>query len=188
MTGPKYVIEGTGGLAQALEQQIDIDWEQAKFDAFDQLALKSYNSAVPTESSIHCILELHNIYPFDPAQVESIETDAVQDTYDFTGGGRFGPKTDVHTKEEADHSLPYLLAVAFFDRDVQTAQLTPERIAKPDVQSLLLKVQVRPDESFTTRYPGETPSRITVRLKSGKSYSHEVTNYPGFPTRPFTLG
>ena len=28
------------------------------------------------------------------------------------GGGTFGPKTDVHTKEQADHSLPYLLAVA----------------------------------------------------------------------------
>jgi hypothetical protein len=29
-------------------------------------------------------------------------------TSDFTGGGRFGPKTNVHTKEDADHGLPYL--------------------------------------------------------------------------------
>jgi 2-methylcitrate dehydratase len=110
----------------------------------------------------------------------------VQDTYDFTGGGRFGPKTNVHTKEDADHSLPYLLAVALFDRDVQTAQLSPERIAKADVQSLLLKVSVKPDKSFTVRFPAEFPSRITVRLKSVQSFSHEVSNYPGFPTRPFT--
>jgi 2-methylcitrate dehydratase len=73
-----------------------------------------------------------------------------------------------------------------FDRDVQTAQLNPERIAKPDVQSLLLKVSVKPDESFTARFPAEFPSRITVRLKSGQSFSHEVSNYPGFPTRPFS--
>jgi 2-methylcitrate dehydratase len=186
ITGPKYVIEGSCGLAQALDRPINIDWEQTKLDCFDHLSLKSYNSAVPTESAIFCILELHKMHPFDPAEVISIEADVVQDTYDFTGGGRFGPKTNVHTKEDADHSLPYLLAVALFDGDVQTAQLTPERIAKPDVQSLLLKVSVRPDNSFTARFPAEFSSRITVRLKSGQSFSHAVSNYPGFPTRPFT--
>jgi 2-methylcitrate dehydratase len=102
------------------------------------------------------------------------------------GGGSFGPKTDVHTKEQADHSLPYLLAVAVLDGSVQPAQLTPERIAKPDVQRLLLKVKVRPDDNFTARYPSETPSRITVRLTTGASYTHEVKDYPGFATRPFT--
>jgi 2-methylcitrate dehydratase len=186
VTGPKYVIEGSCGLAQALDQSVNIDWEHTKLDCFDRLSLKSYNSAVPTESAIFCILELHKANPFDPAEVMSIEADVVQDTYDFTGGGRFGPKTDVHTKEDADHSLPYLLAVALLDGDVQTAQLNPERIAKPDVQSLLLKVIVRPDNSFTARFPAEFPSRVTVRLKSGQSLSHEVSNYPGFPTRPFT--
>ena len=186
VTGPKYVIEGSCGLAQALDQSVAIDWEHTKLDCFDRLSLKSYNSAVPTESAIFCILELHKANPFDPAEVMSIEADVVQDTYDFTGGGRFGPKTDVHTKEDADHSLPYLLAVALLDGDVQTAQLNPERIAKPDVQSLLLKVIVRPDNSFTARFPAEFPSRVTVRLKSGQSLSHEVSNYPGFPTRPFT--
>ena len=60
------------------------------------------------------------------------------------------------------------------------------RFVNPDVQKLLRKVQVRPDESFTTRYPSETPSCITVRLTSGKSYTHEVNEYPGFATRPFT--
>lgn len=186
VTGPKYVIEGSCGLAQALDQSVNIDWEHTKLDCFDRLSLKNYNSAVPTESAIFCIIELHKIHPFDPAEVVSIEADVVQDTYDFTGGGRFGPKTNVHTKEDADHSLPYLLAVALFDGDVKPAQLNPERIAKPDVQGLLLKVRVRPDKSFTGRFPAEFPSRMTIRLKSGQSFSHEVSNYPGFPTRPFT--
>jgi 2-methylcitrate dehydratase len=173
-------------LAQALGEQIRIDWDGVKLDAFDRLALKSYNTAVPGQASIHCMLELRNAHAIDPAQVESIENDAFQDAYDFMGGGGFGPKTDVHTKEQADHSLPYLLAVALLDGSVQPAQLAPERIAKPDVQKLLRKVKVRPDESFTTRYPSETPSRVTVRLTNGKSYTHEVNDYPGFATWPFT--
>jgi 2-methylcitrate dehydratase len=76
--------------------------------------------------------------------------------------------------------------VAAIDGEVHTAQLTPERIARPDVQSLLLKVQVRPNAGFTARYPAEMPARVTVRLTNGQSYTQEVKDYPGFPTRPFT--
>ena len=79
-----------------------------------------------------------------------------------------------------------MLAVAALDGKVQPAQLEPERINRPDVQALLLKVQVRPDDSFSAQYPSLVPARVTVRLKDGKSYSHEVQDYPGFPTHPFT--
>jgi 2-methylcitrate dehydratase len=186
VTGPRYVIEGANGLAQAVGVPIHIDWENEKLDCFDRLALKSYNTAVPGQSSIFCILELRKAHTIDPSQVDSIEEAVFQDAYDFMGGGSFGPKTDVHTKEDADHSLPYLLAVALLDGDVQPAQLEPGRIEAPDVQDLLRKVTVRPDDGFTAQYPDEVPSRVTVHLTDGKSYSHEVKSYPGFPTRPFT--
>jgi 2-methylcitrate dehydratase len=186
VTGPKYVIEGPYGLAQALGQPIRIDWERQTLDCFDRLVLKSYNSAVPAQSAIHCMLELRKARPFNPADVASIEADVVQDTYDFTGGGKFGPKMVVHTKNEADHSLPYLLAVAAIDGEVQTAQLEPHRIAKPDVQALLRKVTVMPDAAFTARYPAEFPSRVIIRLEDGSSYEQEVNDYPGFSARPFT--
>src|SRR3984957_3758057 len=161
VTGPKYVLEGPNGLAQALGQSISVDWKREQLDCFDRLSLKSYNSAVPTESPIFCMLELRKLHPFDPAKIVGVEAETFQAAYDFTGGGKFGPKTNVHTKEDADHSLPYLLAVAALDGDVQPAQLDPGRIAKPDVQRLLEKVEIRPDNGFTARYPGETPSRIT---------------------------
>jgi 2-methylcitrate dehydratase len=186
VTGPKYVIEGPNGLAQALGKSIQVDWDHMKLDCFDHLALKRYNSAVPTESAIFCTLQLHKLHPFNPADIVSIEADVFQQAYDFTGGGRFGPKKNVHTKEDADHSLPYLLAVGILDGDVQPAQLEPGRIAKPDVQDLLQKVTIRPDEDITARYPAEVPSRVTVQLKNGESFTHEVSDYPGAPTRPFT--
>jgi 2-methylcitrate dehydratase len=186
VTGPKYVIEGPNGLAQLLGQPINLDWDHMQLNCFDRLSLKNYNSAVPTESAIFCMLELRKVHPFDPVKIVSIEANVFQYAYDFTGGGKFGPKTEVHTKEDADHSLPYLLAVAALDGDVQPAQLDPARIARPDVQKLLLKVHVRPDDDFTARYPNELSSKVTVRLEGDKSYSHEVKDFPGFYTRPFT--
>jgi 2-methylcitrate dehydratase len=186
VTGPKYVIEGPNGLAQALGKSIQVDWDNMKLDCFDQLVLKTYNTAIPAQSAVFCTLELHKAHPFDPAKVVSIEAGVFQDAYDFTGGGRFGPKKNVHTKEDADHSLPYLIAVALLDGDVQTAQLEASRIAKSDVQDLLQKVTVRPDDGFTARYPAELPSRVTVRLESGELFTHEISDFSGDPVRPFS--
>ena len=115
VTGPRYVIEGPNGLSQALDKPIRVDWGNVKLDCFDRLALKSYNTAFPGQAAVFCTIELHKGYPFDPAAVVSVEADVFQDAYDFMGGGRFGPKKNVHTKEDADHSLPYLLAVSGVD-------------------------------------------------------------------------
>jgi 2-methylcitrate dehydratase PrpD len=186
VTGPKHVIEGPNGLAQALDRSIQVDWDQVKLDCFDRLSLKSYNSAVPTQSAIFCTLQLHQAHPFDPADIVSIEAEVFQDAYDFTGDGRFGPKKNIHTKEDADHSLPYLLAVGLLHGDVQPAQLEPSRISKSDVHNLLQTVTVRPNEGFTARYPAEVPSRVTVRLRSGQVFTHEVSDYPGASNQPFT--
>src|SRR5579863_2247878 len=186
VTGPKYVIEGPNGLAQAVGKSIQVDWDDMTLDCFDRLALKSYNTAIPAQSAVFCVLALHKAHPFGPADIVSIEAEVFQDAYDFTGGGRFGPKHDVHTKEDADHSLPYLLAVALLDGDVQPAQLEPSRIEKRDVQDLMQKVTVRPDAGLTARYPAELASRVTVRLKSGTSFTQEISDFPGAPARPFT--
>jgi 2-methylcitrate dehydratase len=184
--GPTYVIEGADGLAHALGQPIYVDWAAEQLDCIDRLALKSYNGAVPTQSAIFCMLELRKVHPFDPNDVVSILGEVFQDAYDFTGGGKFGPKKNVHTKEDADHSLPYLLAVAAIYGQVLPTQLDAATIAKPDVQSLLQKVEIKPNNAFTARYPAEMPARITVLLKSGETYTYEVSTYPGFPTRPLT--
>jgi 2-methylcitrate dehydratase len=72
------------------------------------------------------------------------------------------------------------------DGDVQPAQLDSGRIAKSDVQDLLQKVSIRPNAAFTAHYPAEVMSRVTVRLKNGESFNHDVSSYPGASNRPFT--
>jgi 2-methylcitrate dehydratase len=92
----------------------------------------------------------------------------------------------VRTKEQADHNLPYLLAVALLDGDVMPAQFRPDRITKADVQQLLKKVSVRLNQEYTDQYPAKMPAKITVRLQDGKVIEHEVQDYPGVASHPFT--
>ena len=72
------------------------------------------------------------------------------------------------TKEEADHSLLYVVAVAILDDQVMPAQYLSERIESQDVQSLLRRVIVRPLDDFSRHFPAEMPSRIQITLDDGR--------------------
>jgi 2-methylcitrate dehydratase len=132
------------------------------------------------------MVELARQDKIDPEKVISIEADVFQLAYDFAGGGLYGVDKVIRIKEQADHSLPYLLAVALLDGNVMPAQFNPERIMRPDVQNLLKKVSVRPNHEYTEQYPQKMPAKIIVRLQDGKVIEHEVQDYPGLASHPFT--
>lgn len=101
-----------------------------------------------------------------------------------SGVAKKAPRPFVLTKEQADHSLPYIVAVALIDGTVLPEQYQPERILRPDVQELLKKVTVRPVEVLSRRFPEEMPCRLTVKLKDGRELIKEKQDYEGFRGRP----
>jgi 2-methylcitrate dehydratase len=184
--GPLQVIEGPMGIDHLLRMQINIDWDKVGYDGVVESSIKKYNSMIHTQSAVHCMVELGSRNKIDPGKVISVEAEVIQLAYDFAGGGLYGIDKVIRTKEQADHSLPYLLAVALLDGDVMPAQFAPDRIIKSDVQGLLKKVSVRPNREFTEVYPAKMPAKITVRLQDGQVIEHEVQDYPGLATDPFT--
>jgi 2-methylcitrate dehydratase len=184
--GPLQVIEGTNGIDNLLHMQVQIDWDKEGYEGVLESTIKMYNAMIHTQSAVHCMVELVKQNKFDPGKVVSIQADVTRITYDFAGGGLYGMDKVVRTKEQADHNLPYLLAVALLDGDVMPAQFEPDRIARADVQQLLKKVSVRPDNEYTDQYPAKMPAKITVRLQDGTMIEHEVQDFPGLASDPFT--
>jgi 2-methylcitrate dehydratase len=184
--GPLQVIEGPMGIDHLLRMKINIDWDKEGYEGVVESTIKKYNSMIHTQSAVYCMVELLKQNKIDPTKVVSIEAEVFQLAYDFAGGGLYGTDKVIRTKEQADHSLPYLLAVALLDGDVQPAQFKPDRIVKPDVQALLKKVSVRANHEYTDEYPEKMPAKITVRLQDGQVIEHEVQDYPGLASRPFT--
>src|SRR5207302_623855 len=78
-------------------------------------------------------------------EVQRIEIDIFDVAHRIIGGGEEGGKHAVRTKEEADHSLPYMAAAALLDGELGPAQYEPARIARADVQALLRRIEVLPD-------------------------------------------
>src|SRR5271169_3447009 len=184
--GPLQVIEGPLGIDHLLGMKIDIDWDKQGYDGVTESTIKKYNSMIHTQSAVHCMVELARQKKIDPNKIVSIEAEVFQLAFDFAGGGLYGVDKAIRTKEQADHSLPYLLSVALIDGDVMPAQFKPERIIKPDVQGLLKKVSVRPNHEYTEEYPKKMPAKISVRLQDGSVIEHEVQDYPGLASHPFT--
>jgi 2-methylcitrate dehydratase len=184
--GPLQVIEGTNGVDSLLHMQVRIDWDKEGYEGVLESTIKKYNAMIHTQSAVHCMVELVRQRKVDASKVVSIEADVTRMTYDFSGGGLYGMDKVVTTKEQADHNLPYLLAVAMLDGDVMPAQFEPDRIARADVQQLLKKVSLRPDHEYTELYPAKMPAKITVRLQDGAVIEHEVQDFPGMPSDPFT--
>jgi 2-methylcitrate dehydratase len=186
ITGPLEVFEGNKGFMDTIAGPFEIDWEHENLELVRHTSVKKYNAEFHSQSALEGILELRESYQLRPEQVERIEIAIFDVSYNIIGGGEEGDKHRVRTKEEADHSLPYMAAVALIDGEVTPAQYAPERIVREDVQSLLRKVTIRPDEEFSRRFPQEMPCRIQVFLKGDAVLTIEKHDYEGFYTRPMS--
>src|SRR5947199_3822236 len=184
VTGPLEVFEGNKGLMDAITGRFELDWSQENLEAVRRTSVKKYNAEFHSQSALEGILELRAKHHVRSEEIESIKIDIFDVAYHIIGGGEEGDKQRVRTKEEADHSLPYMVAVALLDGDVSPAQYVPERIVRNDVQALLQKVTIKPDEAFSKRFPAEMPCRIQITLKDGRTLAIEKQDYEGFSTRP----
>lgn len=184
VTGPPEVFEGNKGFEESIAGAFEIDWEEEDLERVRRTMIKRYNAEIHSQSTIEGALELREEHRIDPAAIERIEIDTFDVAYHIIGGGEEGEKTTVRTKEEADHSLHYMVAVALLDGQLLPEQYEPDRIGADDVQELLRRVEVRPDEELSGRFPEEMPVRIRIVLGGGKSVTIEKRDYEGFPTRP----
>jgi 2-methylcitrate dehydratase len=120
------------------------------------------------------------------ADVDEVRCDVFQGAFDFAGGGAFGSKDHPQMKEQGDYNLKYLIAAALIDGQVGPAQLEQARIQAPDAQALLTRVEIRPDEHFSARYPQELSARVTIRSKDRRVFVKEQAGYEGGLTNPMT--
>ena len=186
ITGPLEVFEGNKGFMDAIAGKFKIDWVKEDLERVTQTILKRYNAEVHSQSALEGVLELRKEYGLRGEEITKIEIEIFDVAYNIIGGGEEGDKTIVRTKEKADHSLPYLVAVAILDGQVMPEQYKPARIRSQDVQALLKKVVVKPSPGYSQRFPDEMPCRITLTLRDGRKATKEKQDYEGFRTRPMS--
>jgi 2-methylcitrate dehydratase len=183
ITGPLEVFEGEKGFMDAVAGYFEVHWETEDLERVTRTIVKKFNAEIHSQSVLEALLELRRRERLDTTEIARVEIDVFDVAYRIIGGGEEGNKAVVRSKEEADHSLPYLVAVALLDGEVMPEQFQAARIRRDDVQSLLRRVVVRPDASFSRRFPAEMPCRVRVTLHDGQVLTADIADYPGFLTR-----
>lgn len=184
ITGPLEVVEGKKGFIDSIAGPFDVNWASENLERVTRTTLKKYNAEIHSQTAIEAALQLRQEHPINPSEIDRIDLTTFEVAFNIIGGGEEGNKSMVRTKEQADHSLPYLISVALLDGQVMPEQYAPERILRPDVQALIKKVAIHPDASYSARFPDEMPARISIALRDGRVIEREVSNCEGSCSLP----
>src|SRR5205085_1687582 len=122
ITGPLEVFEGNKGFMDAIAGHFEIDWSRENLEVVRRTNIKKYNAEFHSQSALEGILELRQAHQLRTEEVERVEIEIFDVAYHIIGGGEEGNKQQLQTKEEADHSLPYMVAVALLDGEVTPAE------------------------------------------------------------------
>src|SRR5215510_10760115 len=188
VTGPAPIFEGRSGFFKQVSGPAEVD-----VDAFGrrgvpfrihQCSLKAYPAVIYTQTAIVAGIEVaKEVGSLD--RIAAIEIATTQRGYTRTGSEpeKWAPKT----REDADHSLPYITARAMFDGDITHASFAPEKFTEPRIVAFMQKIKVQEDPALTARV-GTTavPTRVTAILTDGQRVTREVDHAPGFAERPMT--
>src|SRR5579883_1901384 len=185
ITGPEAVFEGNKGFKETISGPFEIDWLAEDLERVRLTILKKHNAEIHAQSALDAALDIRSQANFAIDKVRQVRLKTFRVAYQIIGGGEEGDKRTVRSKEEADHSLPYMLAVALLDGEVQPEQYAPERIARSDVQDLLRRVVITPDQALSERFPQRMPAMLEVELNDGSVLRAARDDYHGFYTNPF---
>ena len=186
ITGPRGLFEGPNGLYQLFNREVDLGLSDPSLNVAKQTYLKKYCALIHGQPVIETILHLVTTNSLTAADISRVQLEVFQTAFDIAGGGKFGPKDVVRTKEQADYNLRYLTAAAILDGQVGPEQLLEERIQRPDIQQFMAKVDVSPDDTLTAGYPQTTPVRVILTLNDGRELAREQSDYEGALSRPLS--
>lgn len=168
-TADEEILETPYGMANALCLEGECNWDAmtdslGKSYTMENLpSIKAYPTCAPSHRPIEALLSLRQKHGFGPQDVASIECD-----FHLMSLSRVDPREGI----AGHNSMPFILAVALLDGKVVVEQFTDERVRDPLVRSIMSKVKHVPLKREIEK--GEPPEVLTVRLKSGESYTTEV--------------
>ena len=189
MTGPREVFEGQRGMAKLMLGECDWELLVAPFGDWrlPRTCLKRYPAAYIIHSSIDLALDMRLEHRLVAGDIDGVTVEAfgwlIEDMVNGMGGVS---RHEIDSRETADHSLPYCVAVALVDGEYGLRQLNEKRWEAPEVRELMRKMRFIHDRKMDERFPPDRPSRLTIVTRDGRKLIKEVPYLQGDPRAPFS--
>jgi 2-methylcitrate dehydratase len=185
-SGPEHIIDGKEGLAHVFGP----DWKLDRLTEglgqswrITQCGMKAFPTEALTHTPISAVLDLVKTNDLRPDDVEKIRIRSLARAADILSDPS---KYDPHTRETADHSLPYVIAAALVDRQVTPAQFTMEKIRDPQIRAQLNKIEVVADPEIEKVFPALQRVIVHIDTRDGRSFNKQLDYPKGDPRNPLT--
>jgi 2-methylcitrate dehydratase len=185
-TGPEHVVDGKEGLTHCfgpewklnlLTDGLGESWR------ITQCGMKFFPTEALTHAPISAVLDLVKENDLHPDQIEKVQVRSLARAADILSDPS---KYDPHTKETADHSLPYVIAAAIVDRQVTPAQFEMKKIMDPKIREQLNKVEVVADPEIEKVFPALQRVIVNISTRDGRSFEKQLDYPKGDPRNPLT--
>lgn len=198
-SGPEHMIDGKEGL-YAVFGHVQVKGAPAKFDTEMLLGklpvgpadhyrildcgMKSYPIEALSHAPLTAMMKCVKDNGIAAADVAEIKVEVIARAADILGDPH---KYRPDSKETADHSLPYCMAVGLIDGMVTPLQFKESRVLDKSLIPVMDKVKVVANTEFESLFPKFQPSRVTITTGSGRSFSTRVDVPKGDPRDPMSV-
>jgi len=184
MTGPGPIFEGQMGFEKQLgvslgdvSEKFAVPWIPSQTGPASMILNTSvkywpaeYHSQSAIEAALFLRQQIDNV-----SQIASVVIESHDAAVDIIGSEP--EKWKPETRETADHSLPYITAIALIDGEVTEAQFQPARFADRSIWKFLENVRVERNPELTAIYPQGVANIVHVTLKNGRRLTKRI-DYP----------
>ena len=183
MTGPGPIFEGQMGFEKQLGVSLGNVAEKfavpfaktgdGPASMILRTSIKFWPAEYHSQSTIEAALFLRN--QIGGVEVKSMRIESHDASVDIIGSEP--EKWRPETRETADHSLPYITAIALIDGEVTEKQFQPERFSDPKIWKFLENVKVERNAELSALYPDAVANIVHVDLVDGRRLTKRV-DYP----------
>jgi len=185
-TGCETLIEGPYGFGKSVAGGVDVEPLVPQRGDFRimKIGLKPYPVEGMTPAMVQAAIELRAEHQFDLARIEAIRILAHEEAVTK-------PSWDDHklaptTKETADHSFYYCVAVGLVAGACTSAHFEDEWLRNPDIARLMSMMTLEATPELTALFKqGARPAAVEVTI-GGRTFRREVRYPKGDPHNPMT--
>ncbi|MDQ6861501.1 MAG: MmgE/PrpD family protein [Verrucomicrobiota bacterium] len=185
MTGPAPIFEGAmgfekelgvslGNVGEVFDKTKEAMAGEGPASMILKTSIKYWPAEYHSQSAIEAALHLRAQIP-DLSQVKTMVIESHDASVDIIGSEP--EKWRPQERETADHSLPYITAVALIDGEVTDKQFAPERFTETEIVSFLQGVKVERNDELSALYAEAVANIVHVNLADGRTLTKRV-DYP----------
>lgn len=185
-TGCTTLLEGPYGFRPAITGDADVEFLVPKRGQFDimKVGLKPYPVEGMTPAMVQAAAELRTEHKLQPDEIESVVIRAHKEA--LTKPSWDEKKLKPSTKETADHSFYFCVAMGLVAGEVDSAHYSDKWLADKTIQRLMANTTMVEKPELTALFKqGARPAGVEVKTKRGTFY-REVPYPHGDPHNPMT--